>query len=108
MHRLFEAGFGGVLGAFGTMVGSTIIAPGALGLMAIFGLCLGPFGAFVVVFICASIGGIVASRLGKEFGSEFYNVSGLDAIYGVQSDNNRIYHSPQQFLQSIQPLGGIQ
>jgi hypothetical protein len=107
MRRLFEEGFGVAMGAFGTMVGSTVIAPGALGLMAICGLCLGPFGVFVVVFICASIGGIVASGLGKEFGSEFYNVSGLDAIYGAQYDNNRIYHSPEQFLESIQPLGGI-
>ena len=62
----------------------------------------------MTVFVCASIGGIAASGIGKKIGSEFYNISGRDADYGVQSDNNRIYHSPEQFLQSIQPLGGIQ
>lgn len=108
MRTLFEEGFGVLGGAAGTVVGSTVIATGALGLMAICGLCLGPFGAFVVVFICASIGGIALSWLGKEFGSAFYGRSNLDAIYGVQSSNDRIYYSPEQFLESSQPLGGIQ
>jgi hypothetical protein len=107
MRRLFEEGFGILGGAAGTVVGSTVIAPGALGLMAICGLCLGPFGAFVVVFICASIGGIALSWLGEEFGSKFYERSNLDAIYDVQSSNGRIYYSPEQFLENSQPLGGI-
>jgi hypothetical protein len=102
MRRLFEAGFGVLGGAAGAKLG---VAAG-LGIVAILGL--GPFGLFVTVFICASIGGIVLSDGGKSFGSLFYKRSGLDAIYGVQSDNNRIYHSPEQFLQNIQPSGGIQ
>ena len=107
MRRLFEEGFGILGGAAGTVVGSTVIAPGTLGLMAICGLCLGPFGVFVVVFICASLGGIAVSRIGKKIGSELYERSGLD-YYEVQSNNSRFYNSPEQFLQSFQALGGIQ
>jgi hypothetical protein len=92
MRKLFEEGFGVVGGALGTMFGSTVVATGAVTLLAICGLCVGPFGMFVTVFICASISGIGGMELGKWLGRGLYN------YYEPQLDTGRIYHSPEQFF----------
>lgn len=57
MRTLFEEGFGVVGGAIGTYAGMLA----GLGVIVILGL--GPFGAFVAVFICASFGGIGGMKL---------------------------------------------
>jgi hypothetical protein len=92
MRTLFEEGFGVVGGALGTIFGSTALAAGAVTLLALCGLCVGPFGMFVAVFICASFGGVGGMELGKWFGGGLYD------YYEPQLDTGRIYHSPEQFF----------
>jgi hypothetical protein len=91
MRTLFEEGFGVIGGGIGTMAGSTL-AISALGLSALCGLCIGPLGIFVVVFICASAGGIIGMEGGKRFGGKIYDYS------EPQFNTGQIYHSPEQFL----------
>lgn len=91
MKRLFEEGFGVVGGALGAMFGSTVVATGAVTLLALCGLCVGPFGMFVTVFLCASIGGIVGMELFKKGGAKLYDLTPLIG-------NNQIYHSPEQLF----------
>jgi hypothetical protein len=45
MRTSFVEGFGVVGGALGTMFGSTVVATGAVTLLAFGGLCVGPFGS---------------------------------------------------------------
>ncbi len=75
------------------MFGSTVVASGALGLMTQCELCLGPFGAFVVVFIIASAGGIIGMEAGKWFGDRIYDVG--------DSLNSRVYHSMDELIGAI-------
>jgi hypothetical protein len=88
MRTLFEEGFGVIGGAAGTKAG--MIA--GLGVIAILGI--GPFGAFVAVFICASAGGIIGMELFKEGASAVYD-------YSAQFGNGQIYNSPGQLLEHI-------
>jgi hypothetical protein len=92
MRKLFEEGFGVVGGAAGTMLGSTLVATGAVNLLALCGLCVGPFGLFVTVFICTSLVGIGGMELFKGFGGGLYN------FFEPQVDTGQIYHSPEQFF----------
>jgi hypothetical protein len=92
MRTLLEEGFGVVGGAIGTWFGGTIAASSAIGLLAFCGLCLGPFGLFITVFICASAGGIIGSRLFKA-GADKLNDS-----FTLQFYTGQIYHSPEQFF----------
>jgi hypothetical protein len=85
MRTLFEEGFGVVGGAIGTYAGMLA----GLGVIAMLGL--GPFGAFVAVFICASFGGVGGMKLFKKGAGEFYDL-------GSQIGNGKIYSSPEQFF----------
>ncbi|MGD8845762.1 MAG: hypothetical protein PVI54_09635, partial [Desulfobacteraceae bacterium] len=60
-------------------------------LLALCGLCVGPFGMFVAVFICASFGGIAGMELFKKGGGKLYDLAPL-------INNSQIYHSPDHFL----------
>lgn len=80
-------------GAIGTWAGGTILGGGAIGLFALFGLCLGPFGIFITVFIFASAGGII--------GNEFFRWSS-GRIYDAGSRiSNRIYLSAEDFVGTL-------
>ena len=94
MHTLFEEGFGVVGGYLGTWFGSTAVASGAIGLFALCGICLGPLGIFVTVFICATAGGIVGNTLFKK---------GANAVYNKVEhvDFEKIYHSPEQLIEAF-------
>ncbi len=67
MRTLFEEGFGVVGGALGTKVGMLA----GISIVAVFGL--GPFGAFIVIFICASAGGIIGMEGFKWGGGRMYD-----------------------------------
>jgi hypothetical protein len=90
MRALFEEGFGVVGGAIGTMLGSTVVASSVVGLLTFCGLCLGPFGAFVVIFVFASAGGIIGMEAFKWGGSRIYDAK--DRI------SNRIYYSAGELI----------
>lgn len=94
MRTVFEEGFGILGGALGTWFGGTAVAAGAIGLFTLCGLCLGPFGLFITVFICASVGGVIGMEIFKKGGAAIYD-------FGTQLDNDRIYHSPDQLLEII-------
>ena len=85
MRTLFEEGFGVVGGAAGTTAGMLA----GLGVIAVLGL--GPFGAFVAVFICASVGGIIGMEAFNKFGGGIYE-------YSIAERNSLIYHSPEPLL----------
>jgi hypothetical protein len=79
MRTLFEEGFGVIGGAAGTTAGMFA----GLGVIALLGL--GPFGAFVAVFICASASGIIGMEAFKWGGGKIYDASG--------KIDDRVYHS---------------
>ena len=58
--------------------------------MGLCGLCLGPFGIFFVVFLCAAAGGILGSMTGEMVGGSLYGKG--EEAYG------RIFHSPEEFV----------
>ena len=87
MRTLFEEGFGVVGGYLGTISGAEIVG---LGIVSI--LCLGPFGMFITVFICATAGGLIGSELLKGVGGKIYD------HFEPQFDTGRIYHSPEQLF----------
>ena len=93
LRTVFEEGFGLVGGALGTMFGSSAAAAG-IGLMTLCGLCIGPFGAFVLIFICASAGGIVGMETFKWGGGRIYDAS--DNLGG------RIYNSFDELVGALQ------
>ncbi len=70
LRAAFREGFGLIGGYAGTVFGGSFLATGVLGISAFFGLCLGPFGIFITVFICAAAGGIALSGGGKWIGGE--------------------------------------
>ena len=88
MRTLFEEGFGVLGGALGANAGMLA----GMGVIAILGL--GPFGAFVAVFVCASAGGILGMELFKKGGTAIYDI-------GAKIDNGQIYHSPDQLLEIV-------
>jgi hypothetical protein len=85
-RAIFEEGFGIVGGAAGTYLGG-VLAAGYIASI----ICLGPLGLFVVAFVCGAAGGIFLSELFK---------SGAVSVYDV-IDNERIYYSPQEVIESI-------
>lgn len=89
VRTLFEEGFGILGGYAGTVFGAEVIG---LGIVAVLGL--GPIGAFVAVFLCATAFGIAGNLLFKK---------GADAAYeyGSQLDLGQIYTSPEQLLESM-------
>jgi hypothetical protein len=90
LWTLFEEGFGVLGGAAGTYAGTALG-----GLVAISILGLGPFGLFVMVFICASVVGMVGMKVGNKIGTGIYDL-------GIQSGAGQIYYSPQKYLEQIQ------
>jgi hypothetical protein len=90
MHALFEEGFGVVGGYLGTWFGSTVLASGVVGLFALCGLCLGPFGLFVTVFICAIVGGLAGNELFKWGGGKLYDAG--------EQFGDHIYHSMDELI----------
>jgi len=94
MHTLFEEGFGVVGGALGTLFGSAVVASSVLGIFTIVGLCLGPAGIFITVFLCATAGGTAGSEISKKVGSAIYD-------FGSQLDYGKIYHSFDQLIEAF-------
>lgn len=90
VETLFAEGFGIAGGWAGTFLGAEVIGAG---LVAIF--ALGPVGAFILILICGTAGGIIGNVVGKEIGSAVYDI-------GSQVDLSRFYHSPEQVIESIQ------
>jgi hypothetical protein len=90
MRTLFEEGFGVVGGAMGTWAGGTLLASGAIGLFTLCGLCLGPAGIFVIIFICATAGGIGGNELFKWGARKIYDFSDING--------DRVYHSFEEIL----------
>jgi hypothetical protein len=88
MRKLFEEGFGVIGGAIGTKAGAALG-----GFIALSILGLGPFGFFVAVFICASLGGIAFMEGGKWFGDRIYDIG--DRLSG------RVYNSMDELVVSL-------
>ena len=95
VKTVFEEGFGIVGGYLGTWLGSTMVASGVIGLFALCGLCLGPFGIFLTVLICASTGGVLGNLLFKKGATELYK-------WSEHFDLTRIYQSPEQLIEAFQ------
>ena len=89
MRTLFEEGFGLVGGYAGTLFGANVIG---LGVVAFLGL--GPLGAFVAVFICATAFGMAGNALFKWGGGQVYD-SG--AAFG-----DLIFHSADELVEAYQ------
>jgi hypothetical protein len=89
MHTLFAEGFGIVGGAIGTWAGGELIGAGIAS-----ALCLGPFGAFVLVFIFASVAGLY-------FASKFKKMGGYVYEYGSDLANDTILFSPEHLLEGF-------
>jgi hypothetical protein len=57
-------------------------------------LCLGPFGAFVLIFILAAGAGLAGAWLGKRFGG--------DLIYDYGSIlSDKVFHSADELLEGF-------
>ncbi len=84
MRTLFAEGFGVVGGWAGTELGV------AAGLTLVPMLCLGPFGAFVLVFIFAAGFGLAGSELSKWLGGKTYDLG--DRL------GERIFYSPDELV----------
>ena len=81
-------GFGVVGGVVGTWLGAELI-----GVAIVSALCIGPFGAFVVILVCASLTGVAMAQGGKLFG---------DKIYDVGSRlGGRVFHSMDDLVGAI-------
>ena len=89
MRTLFEEGFGVVGGWGGTIFGAEVIG---LGVVIILGL--GPLGAFIAVFCCATAFGIAGSELSKWFGGRIYDAG--------DKFGNRVYHSFDELIGNFQ------
>lgn len=85
VRTLFEEGFGVVGGYLGSKVG---LAAGSL--IAISVLGLGPFGIFITVFLCTSIGSIAGYGGSKLTGNKLNDA--------LNSSNSRIYYSIDELL----------
>jgi hypothetical protein len=85
VRTLFEEGFGILGGYAGTLIGAQVIG---LGIVTV--LCLGPLGAFLTVFFCATAGGIIGSGLLKWGGGKVYDES--------TKLGDQIYHSVDELL----------
>jgi hypothetical protein len=88
-RAVFEEGFGVLGGAFGTKLGGLA----GIGIVTVLGL--GPVGLFVVVFVCASAGGILGMKTGQKVGGD------IIYDYGSESVNGQIYQSPKQLFENL-------
>ena len=84
VRTIFEEGFGIVAGAWGTHLGTIA----GLGLVTILGL--GPLGAFIAVFLCASAVGLAFNAGGKWFGGRIYQAGNEIVGNSYQSINELI------------------
>lgn len=81
VRTLFEEGFGVLGGAAGTYLGTFA----GLGIIAILGL--GPLGAFIAIFLCASAGGMLGMELFKSSGRILHDVAfDFDGRYLYSAD----------------------
>ncbi len=87
MQTLFEEGFGIIGGALGTWAGSAI-GTGAVALLAFCGICIGPLGIFLTIFVFATAGGIGLSSIGKWVGGKTYDLGNI-------LDNKTFYSSEE-------------
>ena len=98
MRELFGQGFGVVGGYLGTYGGLALakglIIPTVTKLAVLSGLCLGPFGMFVIVVLCTGFLGYMAMNLGKDFGYYTYDI-------GSQLGNGKTYSSIEQLLKGM-------
>jgi hypothetical protein len=85
LRTLFSEGFGVVGGAIGTWVGAELIGYGLVS-----ALCLGPFGAFILIFVVAAGFGIAGSEFGKRFGARIYDAS--------EKFGDRIFYSADELV----------
>jgi hypothetical protein len=85
VRTLFEEGFGILGGYAGTVFGAQVIG---LGIVTV--LCFGPLGAFLTVFFCATMGGILGNVLLKWGGGKIYDE-------GTKL-GGQIYHSVDELL----------
>jgi len=89
MRKLFEEGFGVVGGWAGSVFGAEIVGLGAVAILG-----LGPFGAFVAVFFCATAFGIAGNEFFKWLGTRMYDAG--------ESYGNRMYHSIEELIGEYQ------
>jgi hypothetical protein len=87
-RTVIEEGFGIVGGALGTWAGAELIGAGIASFF-----CLGPLGAFVVVFLLGAGMGIALAEGGKWFGGATYDAS--------DRFGERIYYSLDEVLGNI-------
>jgi hypothetical protein len=84
LRTLLAEGFGVVGGAFGTWLGAEIIGAGLVSF-----LCLGPLGAFVLIFILGAGLGIA--------GSEFFKWGGTKVFDGLNT-SDQLFHSAEDLF----------
>jgi hypothetical protein len=84
MRTLFAEGVGVVGGYAGTLFGTKVALIGA-GIASLCGLCIGPLGLFVVVFLFATAGGLAGNELFRWFGGKAYDAG--------NKFGDHIYHS---------------
>ncbi len=88
MRTLFEEGFGVVGDAAGTIIGAKLVGAGIVS-----ALCLGSLGAFIIVAVCATAGGIALMEGGKW---------GDRAVYDAgERFGNQIYHSLDDLIEAF-------
>jgi hypothetical protein len=90
VRTLFEEGFGVLGGYAGSLFGGQMVAAGVISVFAFCGLCLGPLGIFITVFLCASAGGIAGNILGNRFGKKVYDLG--DRLNGY------VFHSMEELV----------
>lgn len=88
MASLFSEGFGIVGGAIGTWVGAELIGVGIVS-----ALCLGPLGAFVVIFLIGAGLGITFAEGSKWFGGTVYSAS--------EKLGNKIFYSAEDLVGAL-------
>ena len=93
MRTLFAEGFGVIGGAIGTQLGISA-GLGAVKLLALAGLCIGPWGAFILVAFLAAGVGFAASYAGRRAGGE------LVYDYGAYL-GNQLFYSIDELLDQI-------
>ena len=88
MRTLFEEGFGILGGALGTKIGMLA----GIGVISLIGF--GPLGAFVIIFLFASAGGIISMEVSKKFGRGIHD-------YLIPKVSNKVYYNPQDLIMEL-------
>jgi hypothetical protein len=94
VRTLFEEGFGVVLGAAGTMIGSAAAGLTAGLITGFFGICISPAGIFIAAFLIGGYLGYKWSTTGKELGGNIH-----DSL--MTQGGGRFYHSMDQYIESF-------